>query len=296
MDSMDDDSPMPDASEVSSRNDQSRAMREVRRSMNGALISAPPALKSSDVPNGFLNFSESLTSRLGVTTQASSFGAFDHASRDSSVFAKDVSEQHSTSSSRGSTTPSEDARGTDAVAEAQLRRGLAMLRTGLCYDVRMRYHCELDPPKQRVDFHPEDPRRIYIIYDTLVKAGLVDDRDTLKDLEGAKILVPSPLMRVFARPATEAEICLVHDKKHYDFIESTKGPLSLSFHGFLTWLSLADFTSRYDRRNACAPREAVRFGVFQQAHFSVRLAFHRRSHRHLQGRCWPSAEECYRCH
>lgn len=292
---MDDDSPMPDASEIASRNDQSRAMREVRRSMNGALISAPPALKSSDVPNGFLNFSENLTSRLGVAPQASSFRGFDHPSRDSSVFAKDVNEQPSTSSSRGSTTPSDDARGTDAVAEAQLRRGLAMLRTGLCYDVRMRYHCELDPPKQRVDFHPEDPRRIFVIYDVLCKAGLVDDRDTLKDEEGAKILVPNPLMRVFARPATQAEICLVHDKKHYDFIESTKG--SLSAHGLFCVLSLADsFTTRYDRRNACPPRETIRFGIFQQAHFPVRLAIYRRGHRHLQSRCWPSTEECYCCH
>lgn len=90
------------------------------------------------------------------------------------------------------------------------------LPTGLCYDVRMRYHCELDPPKQRLDFHPEDPRRIYCIYRELCKAGLVDD------IMSTRPLVPTPLKRVSVRSATQAEICLVHDRKHFEFVESTK--------------------------------------------------------------------------
>ncbi len=242
MDLMDNDSPMPDAAEMASRSDQSRGMPEVRRSMNGSLISAPPPLNSSDVPNGIINSSENLMSRLSVVPQASSFRQFNQPSRDSSVLTKDMDQQHSTSTSEGASTPSENARGMDAVAEAVSRRRLATLPTGLCYDVRMRYHCELDPPKQRLDFHPEDPRRIFFIYEELCRAGLVDDRDNLKDEEGAKILVPNPLMRVFARPATAAEICLVHDKKHLDFIESTKGPLS----SIITFACCAQLISRPD--------------------------------------------------
>lgn len=34
---------------------------------------------------------------------------------------------------------------------------LASLATGLCYDHRMRFHCEVSPQS---DVHPEDPRRI----------------------------------------------------------------------------------------------------------------------------------------
>ena len=226
------DSPMPDASDLTSRDDQLhtlRDMRGVRRSMNGSLIATPPTLSGSVLPNGLKNFSENLVSRTGVVPlvpQAQSFHQFDQPSRDSPVFLKEINEQQSTSTSNtgGTTTPSEDMRGTDAAAEAESRRQQALLPTGLCYDVRMRFHCELDPPKQRVDFHPEDPRRIFCIYDALCLAGLVDDKDNLKNREGVKILVSRPLMRVFARDATPAEICLVHDKKHYDFIESTKSP------------------------------------------------------------------------
>ncbi len=90
------------------------------------------------------------------------------------------------------------------------------LPTGLCYDVRMRYHCELDPPKQRLDYHPEDPRRIFKIYKELCIAGLVKD-----DLLNTGTLIPNPLMRIPARELTEEEACLVHDKRHFDFMKST---------------------------------------------------------------------------
>ena len=94
------------------------------------------------------------------------------------------------------------------------------LPTGLCYDVRMRYHCELDPPKQRLDYHPEDPRRIFKIYQELCLAGLVKD-----DLLNNGTLIPNPLKRIPVRNVTESEVCLVHDKKHYDFMKSTSGGL-----------------------------------------------------------------------
>ncbi|KAL8933811.1 MAG: hypothetical protein Q9211_005572, partial [Gyalolechia sp. 1 TL-2023] len=92
-----------------------------------------------------------------------------------------------------------------------------LLPTGLCYDVRMRYHCELDPPKQRLDFHPEDPRRIYHIYRELCQAGLY------KDPQINVPIIDKPLERIRARDATASEICLVHDPRHYEFVAGTAG-------------------------------------------------------------------------
>ena len=90
------------------------------------------------------------------------------------------------------------------------------LPTGLCYDVRMRYHCELDPPTFRSDYHPEDPRRIFKIYKELCIAGLVKN-----DLLNVGPLIPNPLLNISARNVTEAEVCLVHDQKHFEFMRST---------------------------------------------------------------------------
>lgn len=92
------------------------------------------------------------------------------------------------------------------------------LPTGLCYDVRMRFHSELQPRKDNV--HPEDPRRIFAIYKDLCDAGLVDDP-----------MAPGPLrqdllLRIPARQATEAEICLIHTKSHYNDMARTKCKLS----------------------------------------------------------------------
>jgi histone deacetylase 6 len=95
-------------------------------------------------------------------------------------------------------------------------RGLPLtsLPTGLCYDVRMRYHCEVRP---KTDIHPEDPRRIYYIFMELCRAGLVDDPAAQQPL------VKMPLKRIDARDATEEEICLVHTPDLYAFVKSTKG-------------------------------------------------------------------------
>ena len=93
---------------------------------------------------------------------------------------------------------------------------ISSLPTGLCYDVRMRYHCELDPPKQSRDFHPEDPRRIFKIYKELCMAGLVND-----PMLNTGTLIPNPLRRINAREVSESEVCLVHDKKHWDFMVTT---------------------------------------------------------------------------
>jgi len=93
---------------------------------------------------------------------------------------------------------------------------VAMLPTGLCYDVRMRFHCELQPHQRADDHHPEDPRRIFEIYQALCHAGLVDDPMSTRPL------VPQPLARVMARNATAGEICLVHDARHFAFMDSLR--------------------------------------------------------------------------
>jgi histone deacetylase 6 len=99
--------------------------------------------------------------------------------------------------------------------DATVASGLPVssLATGLCYDTRMRYHCEVRPT---ADVHPEDPRRIYYIYKELCRAGLVDDP------EASKPLVSRPLQRIDVRNATKDEIRLVHTPEHYAFVESTK--------------------------------------------------------------------------
>lgn len=94
-----------------------------------------------------------------------------------------------------------------------------LLGTGLCYDVRMRYHCELEPPKRRLEPHPEDPRRIYHIYRELCQAGLY------KDPQFNVPIIDRPLERIRAREATAPEICLVHTAAHYHFVESTAGKI-----------------------------------------------------------------------
>ncbi|KAJ5318145.1 hypothetical protein PENANT_c043G02693 [Penicillium antarcticum] len=99
--------------------------------------------------------------------------------------------------------------------ELIVRSGLpvASLATGLCYDHRMRWHCEVHP---KSDVHPEDPRRIYYIYKELCRAGLVDDE------ESSQPLAPRTLQRIAARNAVEDEITLIHTDAHYAFVHSTK--------------------------------------------------------------------------
>lgn len=94
----------------------------------------------------------------------------------------------------------------------------SLLPTGYCYDVRMRYHYELEPSKERRELHPEDPRRIFKIYQELCVAGLIKDEQLNREF-----LIPNPLVRIGARYVSEAEVCLVHDKKMFDKMRETKG-------------------------------------------------------------------------
>ncbi|TGZ77787.1 hypothetical protein EX30DRAFT_310914 [Ascodesmis nigricans] len=90
---------------------------------------------------------------------------------------------------------------------------ISSLKTGLCYDVRMRYHATVDAE----DMHPEDPRRIYEIYKALCQAGLVDD----PEFTGVKR--KGDLMhRIDAREVSKEEAMLVHTPAHWDFLDKTQ--------------------------------------------------------------------------
>lgn len=91
------------------------------------------------------------------------------------------------------------------------------LKTGVVYDVRMRYHSRLNTKADEyLDPHPEDPRRTFRIYKSIAEAGLLTDEtlqggDKLGDL----------MLKLPSRQATTSELLLVHTRPHLDFIAST---------------------------------------------------------------------------
>ena len=118
--------------------------------------------------------------------------ASNQTSRETSVLAR-VTNQLNIES-----TPTDEGDDEDEFASSEgepmdsLPRGPALpystLPTGVCYDGRMRFHTELDPPKDRSEYHPEDPRRIFWIFRTLCEAGLIDNKEF-----AVEPLVPNPL-------------------------------------------------------------------------------------------------------
>ena len=91
-------------------------------------------------------------------------------------------------------------------------------KTGLCYDVRMRYHAKIFTSYfEYIDPHPEDPRRIYRIYKILAENGLIND-PTLSGVDDLGDL----MLKIPVRAATSEEILEVHTKEHLEFIESTE--------------------------------------------------------------------------
>ncbi|MCJ1354248.1 MAG: Histone deacetylase hda1 [Icmadophila ericetorum] len=98
---------------------------------------------------------------------------------------------------------------------------ISRLSTGLCYDARMRFHCETDPPKDRNNYHPEDPRRIQDIYFALCEAGLVEDKGVIEKINPSVRVVNRPLTRIPARYAQREEILLVHLPRHYEYMQQT---------------------------------------------------------------------------
>ncbi|ODV70290.1 hypothetical protein HYPBUDRAFT_103529 [Hyphopichia burtonii NRRL Y-1933] len=92
------------------------------------------------------------------------------------------------------------------------------LKTGLVYDVRMRYHAKIFTSYfEYIDPHPEDPRRIYRIYKRLAEAGLIQDTS----LSGAEDIGPL-MVKIPIREATSEEILEVHSEDHLNYIESTE--------------------------------------------------------------------------
>jgi hypothetical protein len=89
---------------------------------------------------------------------------------------------------------------------------ISSLRTGFCYDIRMRFHQTVDYR----DTHPEDPRRIYRIYKELALAGLIEDRET------QSVSKDELMLRLRARHATEEEVLLVHSKEHLAEMQATE--------------------------------------------------------------------------
>jgi len=94
----------------------------------------------------------------------------------------------------------------------------ASSRTGLVYDVRMRFHVE--PKPEDTDMHPEDPRRIFEVYNELVQAGLVDD-PSAPDLRGDYLLLRIPI-----RSAVKEEILACHSQRSWDFVMDLPSTLS----------------------------------------------------------------------
>lgn len=92
------------------------------------------------------------------------------------------------------------------------------LKTGLCYDVRMRYHAKVvNSQSDYTDPHPEDPRRVYRIYKALAEAGLVP----LNGASGAALIESTLMQLVPAREATKEEVTLTHSNEHWEFIKRT---------------------------------------------------------------------------
>jgi hypothetical protein len=109
----------------------------------------------------------------------------------------------------------------DLVLDAALTRPAlpySQLPSGICYDARMKWHAELETPKDRSDYHPEDPRRIEFIYRTICDAGLVKDPNLTKGT-----LVDRPLKRIQAEYASRDEILTVHDAQHFEFLKESSG-------------------------------------------------------------------------
>lgn len=94
----------------------------------------------------------------------------------------------------------------------------SLLKTGLVYDVRMRYHAKIFTLYfEYIDPHPEDPRRIYRIYKKLAEAGLIQDTS----LSGTEDIGPL-MVKIPIREATADEILEVHSEEHLRFILLTE--------------------------------------------------------------------------
>lgn len=91
----------------------------------------------------------------------------------------------------------------------------ASSRSGVVYDVRMRYHT--DPRPDAFDPHPEMPKRISEIFEELRAAGLIEDPLKPDDEDAFKMI------RIPIRQADPSEIALVHSVDHVQFVQNLRG-------------------------------------------------------------------------
>ncbi|KAL7325553.1 Histone deacetylase hda1, variant 3 [Mucor circinelloides] len=84
--------------------------------------------------------------------------------------------------------------------QASLARPRRSLKTGFVYDTAMSYHATPDD----TEIHPEDPRRIFKIFNIMERYGLLTE-----------------CRRIKSRRATKEEILLVHNITHYRTLRNT---------------------------------------------------------------------------
>lgn len=91
------------------------------------------------------------------------------------------------------------------------------MATGLCYDRRMTSHRILKGE------HPEDPKRISVIYEMIVKCGFVNDPEFSGTSNSDN---PGLMVRIEAREATEREIGLIHSNNQFEFVRELEGKMN----------------------------------------------------------------------
>ncbi|KAI9655211.1 MAG: Histone deacetylase hda1 [Alyxoria varia] len=159
-------------------------------------------------------------------------------------------------------------------------------KTGLVYDVRMRYHIDQKLPLD--DAHPEAPSRIFEIYQELIGAGLVEDpQDESSSSEYQMLRIP-------ARPASKEELCLVHSHAHVEAIEaSTKLTLEQIFERAdeadrksIYWHNQTWFCASLSAGGAIEATRAVLGGVVKNAVAVIRPPGHHAEHAEPSGFCF----------
>lgn len=88
-------------------------------------------------------------------------------------------------------------------------------QSGLVYDIRMRFHAE--PIESDDDIHPEEPRRIWKIFQILVDSGLAYDPSI------GQRPSPNQLFRIEFEPATYNQVTLAHTNAHWEFVKKLRG-------------------------------------------------------------------------
>ena len=214
------DEPMPDLAGPLIEDGLSRSREDTTSHINGSVA---PIIQSGPVLlNGSAAITRSPTPQSHDVSVAQSVRAGNEFYEDAQGLVKQVNSILSIQSPKdGTSSPEsasseEDDEGKPRVHQLQV----AMLPTGLVYDVRCRFHIELAPLASRDDHHPEEPRRIFVIYQALCQAGLVDDNMSTRPL------VDNPMVLIQSREATPEEICTVHDARHFAFVSGLRGSCS----------------------------------------------------------------------